>query len=246
MPVSPPVRASRIVQAIHENRQAVGFHLIFPMVEMIEMMAREGFDFVYLDGEHGAFERADIEAACRAAETSGLTVLGRVPRLDDIVIRQYLDSGVQGIVVPQVSSASEARAAVAATFYAPKGQRSFSSSRSTSFHVEIEDMQRFYEATNAQITLTIQIENRRGLENADEIAAVEGVDYITIGKQDLALDLGLPRLSRGFDPRLHEAVQLIEAALARHGRRNRDHLMRMGRARDFMIDGARRYLGRTE
>ena len=245
MPVLPTVRPNRIAEALREGRKALGFHLIFPMVQAIEMLGAEGFDFVYLDGEHGRFEMRDIEEACRAAELAGLTVVGRVPRLDEIGIRRYLDSGVQGIVVPHVSTAEAARAAVAATFHAPKGRRSFSSARISGYRADIADFARYYADANAQITLSVQVEDREGLANIDAIAAVEGIDYVTVGKQDLALDLGLPRVAGRFPPALTEAVAAIEAALARHGRPSRDAVMSIGRVKDFLLAGARSFAERA-
>ncbi|MET0741935.1 MAG: aldolase/citrate lyase family protein [Microvirga sp.] len=245
MPASDPQpRLNAVTRAIGENRKAVGFHMTFPSVPFIEILGAEGFELIYLDCEHGSFEHREIEESCRAAEGSGLTVIARVPRCDPVLISRYLDTGVQGIVVPHVSSAREARAAVEACFYPPLGRRPFASARVAGYRTDIRDFASYSAHANANVTLSIQIEDRQAVENLDEIAGIDGIDYFTIGKNDLNLDLGYGRRSDGFVPEVQDVIDSVERTLATRGRRLKDDVMILGRARDFILSGARAFMAR--
>jgi 4-hydroxy-2-oxoheptanedioate aldolase len=240
----PQLRPNAVVHAIRDNRKAVGFHMTFPSIPMIEILGGEGFELVYLDGEHGSFEPREIEEACRTAEGAGLTVIVRVPRCDPVLISRYLDSGVQGIVVPHVSSALEARAAVDACFYPPLGRRPFASARVNGYRTDIRDFATYSSHANANVTLSIQIEDRRAVTNLDEIAEIDGIAYFTIGKNDLNLDLGFGRRSDGFAPEVVDVIDSVQRVLAARGRRLKDDVMILGRARDFIVVGARNFIAR--
>lgn len=229
-----------IKRAIADGRRIRGFHLTFPAPGVIELMAIVGIDYVYLDGEHGAFDVRDIEAACIAAERHGVTAIARVPDPSPATISRFLDRGVRGVVVPHVDSVAEARAVVDAACFGPVGNRSFGGGR-PKFQVGIADMREFMAAENADVSVSIMIETRGALAAAGEIAALEGVDYMSFGLNDLAQSLGHPGDSRHAD--VAAAVKDATARINAAGKPVREDFVDVGWVNDILVRGARQTWG---
>jgi 4-hydroxy-2-oxoheptanedioate aldolase len=111
----------------------------------------------------------------------------RVPWNDTVVMKRYLDAGAQTLLVPYVETEAEARAAVAATRYPPRGVRGYAGSTRASQFGRVKDYARRCEE---ELCVLVQVESRRGLENLERIAAVDGVDGVFVGPGDLAAALG--------------------------------------------------------
>jgi len=155
-----------------------------------ELLAGGGFDFVVLDGEHSENTIHDIGAGIRAlqaTEGDAATVV-RVSENNPAQIRRFLDLGPQGIVVPQIESAAEAREAVRATQYPPDGVRGVAGSRASDYGETIDE----YVATaDRGIATLLQIETEGALDDVEEIAALDGLDGLFIGPADLSARLGV-------------------------------------------------------
>ena len=149
-----------------------------------------GYDGLYVDMEHSAITFDATAQICTAALEIGLTPLVRVPSCDPYFVGQALDGGAMGIIAPHVETAEDARLAVAAAKYPPHGHRSISTMipqlRYESFQAE-----HAFALINAETLVVPMIETQRGLDNASDIAAVEGVDVLMIGSNDLCADLGI-------------------------------------------------------
>ncbi|SDO17225.1 HpcH/HpaI aldolase/citrate lyase family protein [Ensifer sp. YR511] len=237
-----PVRRNRVKDAIRQGSKARGIHMTFASPSVIELLGMLDFDFVYLDAEHGRFDLSEIEEACRAAEISDLTVIARVPPGMLALIGTYLDRGVQGIIVPHVSSAEEAAAAVEATFFRPRGFRSNGGARADRYWLGGGDFQEYFAEVNENTTLSIQIEDRKAVENLDEILQVPGIDYYTIGKNDLSASYDQPRLVKGFSAPMGELVASLEQRIRAAGFPMKDDVMTLGRVKDFIVEGGHRFL----
>jgi 4-hydroxy-2-oxoheptanedioate aldolase len=231
-----------IKTALAEGRRIRGFHLTFPAPGIIELMAIVGIDYVYLDGEHGAFDTRDIETACVAAERHGVTPIARVPDPSPATITRFLDRGIKGIVVPHVDSVADARAVVDAAYFGPLGNRSFGGSR-PKFQAGIPDMPAFMADANDGVCVSIMIETRGALAAAHEIAALEGVDYMSYGLNDLAQSLGHPGESGHAEVRaaVKDATDRIHAA----GKLVREDFIAVGWVNDILVRGARETWERT-
>jgi 2-keto-3-deoxy-L-rhamnonate aldolase RhmA len=227
-----------VKQAARSGARIRGVHLTFAAPAAIEVLAGE-VDFVYLDGEHGCFTPHDIETACLAAERWGLAVIARVPDNTPPAITAFLDRGVRGIVVPHIDSVADARAAVAATYFAPLGDRSFGGGRPA--YLAIEDRVAHLAERNADTSLCLMIESRAGLEAAGELARVEGVDYLSFGPMDLAQALGHAGEPGHADCKraVAEATREINAA----GKRVREDFMNYAWINEILMTGARQLLG---
>lgn len=231
---------NRIKDCIAQGRRARGIHLTFAEPTVIEVLAHEGLDFVYIDGEHGAIDSRDVERLCVAAELNGLTAIARVPDRSVAAITRFLDRGVMGIVVPHVDGVAHAREVIDAAFYAPAGNRSFGGGRPGFVH-GIADKPAFMAQCNAALSLCIMIESAGALAAAGEIAALPEVDYLSFGMMDLAQALGHPG-----DP-AHPAVQAAVAAASERiraaGKPVREDFMTYAWINDIMVAGARGLLG---
>lgn len=149
-----------------------------------EVIAAAGFDAVLVDCQHGQVSDRDLVDLVRTLESAGVAVLVRVARNAPELIGRALDAGADGVVVPLVESADQAREAVAATRYPPTGARSFGPLRSAALGATDPA------TADADIVLAVMIETIAGRDHAHEIAAVPGVDAVLVGPVDLALSAG--------------------------------------------------------
>jgi 4-hydroxy-2-oxoheptanedioate aldolase len=173
----------------------------------VEVLARSGLDFVWIDREHGLNDDASLVPMLQAMNGSAAASLVRVRDNEAAEIGRVLDAGSDGVIVPMVQDAADARRAVAATRFAPLGTRSYGSFRL-----------RYLPGGHRRDVLCIaMVESEAGVQNADAIAAEPGIDAIFIGPADLALSLGLEPTG-GIQPGIHtESVAAVVAACHRAG-----------------------------
>jgi 2-keto-3-deoxy-L-rhamnonate aldolase RhmA len=226
-----------VKRAARSGDHVRGVHLTFPAPTVIEVLASQ-LDFIYLDGEHGGFDARDLEVACLAAELRGLTTIARVPDRSSATILRFLDRGVQGIIVPHIETVAQAQEAVASTYYAPLGERSFGGNRP--YFLAIEDKPAHMQRCNANTSLCLMIESRAGIEAAHELAAVEGVDYLSFGLMDLAQSMG--HSGNPAHPEVKEAAADARARIQAAGKRVREDFMNFAWINEIVLAGAKQLL----
>lgn len=232
--------ANAIKRAIAEKRTIKGLHLTFAQPTVIEVMALAGIDYVYLDGEHGAFDNRDIEYACVTAERHGITPIARIPDPSAPTICRFLDRGIKGIVVPHVDSVDTARAVVDAAYFGPLGNRSFGGNR-PKFTAGIADMPAHLAQSNEDVCVSIMIETRGALDAAGAIAALPGVDYMSFGLADLAQSLGHPGNPKSGE--VTAAVARASEEIRAAGKPVREDFIVVGWINDILLQGARQVFG---
>jgi 4-hydroxy-2-oxoheptanedioate aldolase len=193
--------------AIAAGRQQIGLWSILSSHITVEIVAGAGFDWIVLDTEHAPNELPMVVTQLMAAKGGTAHPVVRVPWNDMVVVKRYLDVGVQTVLVPYVESAEQARAAVAHTRYPPRGVRGYSAIPRASGYGRIAGYARRCEE---ELCVLVQIESRAGLDAIEAIAAVEGVDGLFVGPGDLAAALG-----HVGDPKHPEVQAAIEDAIAR-------------------------------
>jgi len=179
------------------------------------MMGQLGCDFVLLDDEHGQGDFADHLACLRALSSTPATGLIRLASADPIRIGRFLDFGVEGIMVAGIATVGQAEAVVAACRYPPRGTRGYGASgvRASDYGLRKDA---YLAGAEHEILIAVMIESAEGVRNARAIAAVDGVDVLQIGANDLSYDLGVPdQLSH---PELLEAIAQIENAARQSGK----------------------------
>jgi len=166
--------------------RVIGTFAAIPHPVAIEVAAMSGLDFLCIDAEHAQIDRAEIENLVRASDVHHVPAMVRVPGHGQEWIASALDAGAAGVLVPRVSTAPQARAALKATRYPPLGERGVGPGRASAYGYRIPD---YLKAANDSLVLAIQIETAEGLANVEEIAAVKGVDVIFIGPGDLSVSI---------------------------------------------------------
>ncbi len=152
-----------------------------------EIIAGAGFDWVLIDTEHSPNELQGVQSQLQAFAAYPTMPVLRPAWNDMVLMKRYLDIGVQSFLVPFVQNAEEARRAVSYTRYPPQGVRGVSTSVRANRYGRVKD---YHKLAGDQICMLVQAETRTALKNLDEILAVEGVDGVFVGPQDLAADLG--------------------------------------------------------
>jgi 2-keto-3-deoxy-L-rhamnonate aldolase RhmA len=185
-------------QALLARRVTLGTWIQIGHPAVAEVLATAGFDWIAADMEHTDIDNAGFAALARALHGRQVTPLARVRENDTLAIRQVLDLGAQGVIVPLVHTAADAERAVQAAKYPPRGVRGFCFSRMNNWGTEFDT----YAATaNDDVAVVVMIESRQGVEGIDAILAVDGVDGVFIGPYDLSGSYGVPGQTA------HELVQ---------------------------------------
>jgi len=173
--------------------------------QIIEILGGAGLDFAVVDAEHAPFDRATLDILVIAARSVSLPLFVRIPDMAPATIQSALDLGVDGLLVPHVDSAEAARAVVARSRFIG-GERGFSSSPRFAGYGAL-GMKKAVQAGDGT-AIMCQIESRAGCDAARDIAAVDGVSGLFVGRADLALSMGLA------DARAPEVTQATVDILA--------------------------------
>ena len=179
-----------------------------------EAMARQGFDAMCIDLQHGTTGMSELLAMLQAVSQTDATPVVRVPWNDPATIMKALDFGAYAIIVPLVSTAEDAARAVAACRYPPTGMRSSGPIRA--LHYGGAD---YLAKADGEIVVMAMIETKEGLANLDAICATPGLDAIYIGPSDLSFALGLTPRMDNPDPLHLETCDRIREAAHKHGKK---------------------------
>jgi 2-keto-3-deoxy-L-rhamnonate aldolase RhmA len=172
-----------------------------------------GCDYVLLDCEHSGFHNETVKSALRYLEAARLPAIVRVPSKEYHHIARALDMGAEGLMLPMVNDAAEARHILDCMKYTPEGRRGVALGIAHDAYCGGPVLERLA-AANARTTLFAQIETRAGVENAEAIAAVEGVDCLWVGHFDLSASLGIP--GEFSHPTFLEAIATVAKACRKH------------------------------
>lgn len=174
-----------------------------------------GFDALYFDLQHSTVPEDAVAQISAAAVQAGITPIVRIPEGGYGTALRLLDGGALGIVVPDLSTAEQAREAVWYCKFAPLGNRS-NAGRYPHFWYKAIPAVQTREALNDNTLLIVMIETAAALENVEAIAAVPGVDVVHIGSSDLSSDLGVP--GQNMHPKCLAALERVVAACRKHGK----------------------------
>lgn len=182
------------VEKLREGKRIVG-----TMVRMVRNPAvaqiayHGGLDFIMFDLEHGPYSIETISDIAKVARSVGLGIFARVPELAKGYVSRLMDAGVQGIMVPMLSTPEEAKLFVKWARYAPVGDRGLGSNGEMTDYAGMgASAPEFMEQQNRKTLAIAQIETAEAVKNVEAIAATEGIDVLLIGPNDLAISLGVP------------------------------------------------------
>ncbi|WP_308467998.1 HpcH/HpaI aldolase family protein [Rathayibacter soli] len=181
----PPTFADRLAAS---TRPQIGIWVCSTSPLVAEICAGSGLDALLIDGEHGPNTLESVLAQLQAVAAYPITPLVRLPSADTVLVKQLLDAGAQNLLAPMVNSADEARAMVRAMRYPPLGVRGVGSALARSSRwSRVDD---YLARAHELVSLFVQIETAEAVSNAEEIAALEGIDGIFLGPADLAASMG--------------------------------------------------------
>ncbi len=179
----------------------------------LDALREMGFEWFMIDTEHAPVNPETMAAMVALLGAAGPAALVRVGNIDQYLIKQALDSGAHGILVPLVSTEAQAKAAVAFAKYPPEGVRGAAAAAASRYGMELPS---YLRTANAETMVGVQIETQEALEHVDAIASVKGLDLLFVGPQDLTLSLGL--MDDRTNPKVLDAMRVVVDACERHGK----------------------------
>ncbi|GAA3726939.1 2-keto-3-deoxy-L-rhamnonate aldolase RhmA [Spinactinospora alkalitolerans] len=198
------------------------------------MLATAGLDFFLIDMEHGTLDYSDMAGLITAGRGWNVTPAVRIPEIRRETVLKPLDAGASVLVVPQVEEVAEVEEVVSHAMYPHRGRRGVALRRPHSAYAKYPAME-YMEGADKETLVLVQIETRRGLENVERLAEVEGLGGFFIGPFDLSVDMGLP--GEVGHPDLREAFRRVIAAAHKHGRVAAIHVFDPRMAIELMDDG---------
>lgn len=185
------------------REKLLGTVISLPLPEIAEMCANNGFDWLFLDMEHGMLDFAAVQ---RMAMAAGMrcACLARLPASTSVWIKKTLDLGVAGVIVPMVNTADEAARVVQHAKYPPAGRRSVGVGRA---HRYGANFRVYVDTSNEYTALIVQIEHIQAVQNLESILEVPGIDGVLVGPFDLSASMGKPGHTN--DPEVREAIERV-------------------------------------
>ncbi|HUG93390.1 MAG TPA: aldolase/citrate lyase family protein [Planctomycetaceae bacterium] len=206
------VRENRARQILHSGGTVYSSSVRLPEPGLCEIVGYAGFEWVLIDGEHGAMDATAIDRLVQGCFAGGTVPVVRVLRNDDPeAVMHALDLGAQGILLPHCRTAEDARRLRDAALYPPDGHRGFGPGRGMLWGAVTHD--EYFRTVNDTILLLALIEDPEAVEHVESIAAA-GLDVLWVGTGDLALSYGVPGQRK--HPRVMEATRRILDACLRH------------------------------
>ena len=194
-------------EILHSGQRLLGCFLQLPCLEVAEIYSNAGFDFLIIDNEHSVMDIPFSLNMIRAiAAVGGLSVI-RTPDCEETTIKKTLDTGVDGIVLPGISSLAMMSKSMGFAKYAPLGNRGACPCVRANKYGEGDTS--FYSCANKKTAVIVQIEGKSALDELEAILAVEGLDGIIMGPVDLSMSLGVP--GELNHPKVEQALQDILA-----------------------------------
>ena len=181
----------RFLAKARAGRLPLGAVVTFADAAVTEVVAAAGFDFVWIDGEHGIIDRKQAQDHIIAAEARGLAALYRVPACDHTEIKRIIDLGPAGVIVPMVMGAADAARAVSACRYPVHGGDRGCGFRRR-FAYGARDVAEYLDEAREEPLVIIQLEHIAAVRDLDRILAVPGLGSVLIGPYDLSMSMGKP------------------------------------------------------
>ena len=207
-------------RALLDRCVTLGTWIQMPCPVSAEILSNAGFDWIAADMEHTDIDVREFTDLARGMHGRGAVPFARVRTNDLLAIRQVLDMGAQGVLVPLVNSPDEARRAVEAAKYPPLGVRGFCFSRMNNWGVDFDT---YIRCANDDVAVVVMIESREAVEAIDDILTVPGVDGIFIGPYDMSGSYGIP--GKTTDPVIRKACRSVAEACARAGKSAGQHVV---------------------
>ena len=207
------MRKNVVKQALAEGKLQLGTGFgQFRTPEVARLLAAAGFDWAFIDTEHGGFDLETVQDICRVASGVGLSPIVRVADLQYPLVARALDCGAQGIIFPRVESPELLAQAISWARFPPLGVRGYGL---TGVQIDYETLNfnQIIEHVNANTMVVMQIETQRALDAREELLSVPGIDAVMIGPADLSISLGVP--GEFQHPKMVDAIEKVRDTCVR-------------------------------
>lgn len=191
---------------LRSGEKLLGTMVTLPTASTAEILAEVGFDWLFVDGEHGPLESAELLGILQAVDHR-IPCIVRVPGSEEVPIKKVLDLGATGVIAPQVNTPEHAAQVVSWSRYSPAGSRGVGLARAHGYGLRFQD---YVESANDTVTVIVQAEHATAVDNIEEIVKVAGIDAILLGPYDLAASLG--KMGQVDDPIVVSAIQRVTDA----------------------------------
>ena len=180
-------KINNFAKRLRSDEILIGTLVSLPSAEICELLANIGYDWLFIDAEHGAFNPQQAQAMLQAAAPTPCLI--RVPSDETIWLKKALDIGAAGVIVPQVHTADQAREIISHCKYTPDGKRGIGIGRAHKYGI---DFDRYIKYANQETAVVLQAESSEAVDNINDIVKLKGIDAILIGPYDLSASLGNP------------------------------------------------------
>ena len=197
--------------ALRANKPLLGCWVSLASNISTEILGYAGFDWLLIDGEHAPNDMASFIGQLQALKDSPSAPVVRPPWAEPVIIKRLLDIGFYNFLMPWIETGEQARAAVAATRYPPQGMRGMGTGHRSNRYGYVPD---YFTTINDNISVMVQIESAKGVDNAEEIASVDGIDGLFIGPSDLSAAMGF--MGQPNHPDVQAAMARVLAAANKH------------------------------
>jgi len=209
------MRVNLTKEKLLKGETAIGCALqVYRSPEIARTFAAAGFDYVFIDLEHGAFDLETAQDMITAANGSNITPIVRVAELAYSLVARLLDSGAQGIILPRVEDPRLLEEALSWMRFPPMGKRGYGVN-ATMIGYEARGFQEIIEHQNRNTLAVVQFETTTAMDRADELLSVKGTDVAMVGPADLSISLGAP--GQFEHPSLISTVEKLMEKCHKHG-----------------------------
>jgi len=200
------MKRNRVKDLLSKGETTVGTWITIGNPDVAEMIAHMGFDWLLFDMEHAPLDIGTVQVLMQATAGTEITPLVRVAWNDLVLIKRALDIGAQGLVIPWVNTEADARRAVEAARYPPKGLRGAGPRRAAMYGLD----RNYMADAERNVMIVVQIETPQAVENAEEILKVDGVNAFFIGPRDLSVSMGVQdrRNDQSFDLAIKKVLEV--------------------------------------
>lgn len=250
------MRENKLKRTLESGGTALGASMGFHSPDTVELLGVLGIDYILFDMEHEPYDELSLLHSLRAAEAVGVTTICRVSNDPDLILR-VLDAGAQGVHVPRINTTEDVEDVVASSRFYPIGDRSFfATARSGDYGIGVTE-EEFAESSNRETLVTVQIEEVDAVDRIDELLSMPGIDVMQVGPKDLWQSMGMPEDR-------NEVLAIADRAIRRARELGKyvssyiwlndtfdeqvERLTDLGvqmltaSARDFIVEGTRRFL----
>ena len=198
-------------ERLQQGETLIGSIISVSSPDIAEVMALAGFDYLWIEGEHAPMGFPEIQTLIQAIGARCPSLV-RIPENRNVWFKKALDTGCDGVIVPQVNSAGEAQHAIECALYPPEGRRSVGITRAQDYGASFDE---YVRTINQRLLVVLQVEHVDGVDRIEEIVRVPGIGAILIGPYDLSGSLGL--LGQTTHPDVETRIERVRTACAKAG-----------------------------